>query len=114
MKNGRHKKGLGFLKSLTARRTKPSKDDPSPFGAVRKVKKTSRVTNTCKKIDPFVYTRKGERNGFCNRSNCLSPDSVVWFNSNTQKYYCPACASTINYWSNYDEGIITCSIKKEN
>jgi len=39
---------------------------------------------------------KGEKNGKCNRSACLSEDDVTWYNSGTYKYYCCKCAELIN------------------
>jgi len=43
-----------------------------------------------------ILEAKGEKNGRCNRSSCLSPHNVIFYNYSTRKYYCPRCASLIN------------------
>jgi len=39
---------------------------------------------------------KGELNGLCNMSRCLSPNNVVWYNHGSMAYYCPKCAESLN------------------
>lgn len=39
---------------------------------------------------------KGKKNGKCNRSCCLSPVDVVFYNKGSRAYYCPECAMIIN------------------
>jgi len=39
---------------------------------------------------------KGEKNGLCNRTDCQSPEHVIWFNHSTRKYYCTDCAAMLN------------------
>lgn len=39
---------------------------------------------------------KGKKNGLCNRSACLSPLNVIFFNKGTHLYYCETCADLIN------------------
>lgn len=39
---------------------------------------------------------KGELYGLCNRSSCLSPMNVRWFNHSTKRYYCASCAHELN------------------
>jgi len=38
---------------------------------------------------------KGVYKGNCNRKACQKPNAI-WFNTMTNKYYCPTCASRIN------------------
>ena len=39
---------------------------------------------------------KGEHNQECNVTSCQKPNSAVWFNHSTRKYYCPSCARKLN------------------
>lgn len=39
---------------------------------------------------------KGEYNQECNITSCQKPNSAVWFNHSTRKYYCPSCARRLN------------------
>lgn len=39
---------------------------------------------------------KGEYNQECNITSCQKPNSAIWFNHGTQKYYCPSCANRLN------------------
>ena len=39
---------------------------------------------------------KGEYNQECNITSCQKPNSAVWFNHSTRKYYCPLCAKRLN------------------
>lgn len=39
---------------------------------------------------------KGEFKGSCNMTACQKPDSAVYFNHSTRKYYCSACAKRLN------------------
>jgi len=45
---------------------------------------------------------KGEFNGLCNRSACLSPNDVTWYNHSTRLYYCKSCAMHLNYVNHKD------------
>ena len=38
---------------------------------------------------------KGIKNGNCNRLTCQHP-GATWFNKGSAKYYCSACANSIN------------------
>ena len=39
---------------------------------------------------------KGLYKGFCNRTACQLPNSAIYFNHSTRKYYCRHCADEIN------------------
>ena len=39
---------------------------------------------------------KGEYKQECNITSCQKPNSAVWFNHSTRKYYCPSCARRLN------------------
>jgi len=45
---------------------------------------------------------KGEYNGKCNRTACVSVTNVHWYNHSTQMYYCSSCASMINRANYHD------------
>ena len=49
-----------------------------------------------REVEAKVSELKGEKNGLCNRSACLSDGDVVWFNHSTEKYYCTGCALWLN------------------
>jgi len=40
---------------------------------------------------------KGEYNQECNITACQKPNSAIWFNHSTRKYYCPSCARRLNF-----------------
>lgn len=42
--------------------------------------------------------KKGQKNGICNRSACMSSvlEEVIFYNKGTRKYYCGNCALLIN------------------
>lgn len=52
--------------------------------------------------------KKGHKNGLCNRSSCLSPDNVIWYNLGSYAYYCPDCANLINKSNFNTEGYNLC------
>lgn len=39
---------------------------------------------------------KGEYNQECNITSCQKPNSAVWFNHSTRKFYCESCAERLN------------------
>lgn len=39
---------------------------------------------------------KGEYNQECNITSCQKPNSAIWFNHSTRKYYCSSCARRLN------------------
>jgi hypothetical protein len=39
---------------------------------------------------------KGHYGGSCNVTACQLPNSAVWFNHGTRKYYCETCAYVLN------------------
>lgn len=39
---------------------------------------------------------KGNYNEECNITSCQKPNSAVWFNHSTRKYYCESCAKRLN------------------
>lgn len=39
---------------------------------------------------------KGVYNQECNITSCQKPNSAVWFNHSTRKYYCSSCARRLN------------------
>lgn len=39
---------------------------------------------------------KGEYNQECNITSCQKPNSAVWYNHSTRKYYCSSCARRLN------------------
>lgn len=39
---------------------------------------------------------KGNYNEECNITSCQRPNSAVWFNHSTRKYYCGSCAKRLN------------------
>ena len=43
-----------------------------------------------------IKLTKGVKFGHCNRSACLSPSNVIFFNVGTEKYYCLDCAVDLN------------------
>ncbi len=45
---------------------------------------------------------KGEYKGSCNRTDCQKPNSAVWYNHATHKYYCEECAKKINQYNHSD------------
>lgn len=61
---------------------------------------------------------KGEYNGLCNRSACLSPHNVIYYNHSTRAYYCPSCAGRINEENRADAmrlfGHDLCTIQLQN
>lgn len=44
---------------------------------------------------------KGKLHGNCNRTDCQRP-GAEYYNHSTKKYYCAACASTINRYNHTD------------
>ncbi len=49
-----------------------------------------------------MMQQKGQKNGFCNRTACMTIHNVIFFNHSTRKYYCPKCASDINEMNHRD------------
>lgn len=47
-------------------------------------------------IKAETNTKKGVKGGDCNVTQCQEPDSAVYFNKSTRKYYCQHCAYEIN------------------
>jgi len=39
---------------------------------------------------------KGNYKEECNITSCQKPNSAVWFNHSTRKYYCKDCAKRLN------------------
>ncbi len=39
---------------------------------------------------------KGNYGEECNITSCQKPNSAIWFNHSTRKYYCPSCARRLN------------------
>ncbi len=70
----------------------------------------------CPKCNGYVPDRcvcnadpalKGAKGGNCNRQACQKP-GATWFNKGTDKYYCPDCATLIN-WQPLPDGTYLCS-----
>lgn len=41
-------------------------------------------------------SKKGEKDGLCNRSSCLSDNKVIYWNKGSHAWYCERCADIIN------------------
>jgi len=48
------------------------------------------------KTIPEVKKFKGQFSGLCNRSACLSPREVIWYNWGSHAFYCEDCARMLN------------------
>jgi len=55
---------------------------------------------------------KGIKDGNCNITACQKP-GATWWNISTRAYYCAYCASEINRWSKYDDGVEICFSNRE-
>lgn len=53
-------------------------------------------------IKAETNTKKGVKGGDCNVTQCQEPDSAVYFNKSTRKYYCAHCAHEINKVNRHD------------
>lgn len=44
----------------------------------------------------LIASDKGKYLGSCNITACQRPNSAIWYNHSTQKYYCEPCAHMLN------------------
>lgn len=62
---------------------------------------------------------KGEYNQECNITSCQKPNSAVWFNHSTRKYYCGSCANRLNsdvfnaQWAKENLGHTLCTLEEK-
>lgn len=52
--------------------------------------------------DPVIQPDKGIKGGSCNVTACQAPNSAMYYNKSTRKYYCKACADAINRANMFD------------
>lgn len=45
---------------------------------------------------PTLAADKGEYGGSCNITACQRPNSALWYNHSTRRFYCQECATTLN------------------
>ena len=56
------------------------------------------ISNALKVIEQLEKKEimKGNYKEECNITACQKPNSAIWFNHSTRKYYCPSCAKRLN------------------
>ena len=56
--------------------------------------------------DKLIASDKGKYLGSCNITACQRPNSAIWYNHSTQKYYCEPCALMLNRANQHDEYVV--------